>query len=345
MSSLMRFSICATYCTLSTEFGTVGLNTASPRKKCVPPAGPEAVEQGAHLMREEDGSFMEAIVLPGWLFVLLGHFGVGDELHGEILRHGTLRQQLRHDDQPHFAGIGHVILAAAGGKGQDGVLRAEGDAIKAQPVLFGDLLEEVGLLLAGRVRHDVVEVGGRNKAGGDLEDHIAALHREIDVGVLLDIVGVQVAVQRGELGTVGIAVIGGVAEDGGVFIQLAPALEVVIAVGIVAAPFAVILVFILLQVIGVVLRLQHGVIHIGTGHIQPRYGVGIVLFCSFQLLLAVHGGDNLADRLRLRRLGNGGVGIIPAAAGRTDGSAEQNGNNKGARNKTGVFFHKFPSLC
>ena len=85
---------------------------------------------------------------------------------------------------------------------------------------------------------------------------IAALHREIDVGVLLDIVGVQVAVQRGELWTVGIAVIGGVAEDSGVFIQLAPALEVVIAVGIVAAPFAVILVFILLQVIGVVLRLR-----------------------------------------------------------------------------------------
>ena len=42
--------------------------------KCVPPAGPEAVEQGAQLMREEDGNFMEAIVLPGWLFVLFRAF-------------------------------------------------------------------------------------------------------------------------------------------------------------------------------------------------------------------------------------------------------------------------------
>ena len=146
-----------------------------------------------------------------------------------------------------------------------------------------------------------------------------------------------------ELGPVRVAVAGGVTEDDGIPVQLAPAAQMVVTVGVVAAPFAVVPVLVLLQVVSVVLRLQHGVIHIGAGHVQPRYGVGIVLFCGFQLLLAVHGGNDLADRLRLRRLGNGGVGIILAAAGRADGGAEQKGNNKGARNKTGVFFHISPS--
>lgn len=55
--------------------------------------------------------------------------------YGEVLRYSTLRQQLRHEDEPLIAGIVLIVLPAAGGKGQHGALLTEGYTVKFQPVL------------------------------------------------------------------------------------------------------------------------------------------------------------------------------------------------------------------
>lgn len=88
--------------------------------------------------------------------------------YGEVLRYSTLRQQLRHEDEPLIAGIVLIVLPAAGGKGQHGVLLTCG------------------------VGGDVIKVNIRDEAGRDLEDHIIAFHREVDIRVLLHIVRIGI---------------------------------------------------------------------------------------------------------------------------------------------------------
>ena len=112
--------------------------------------------------------------------------------------------------------------------------------------------------------------------------------------MLLYKVCVHITVELGEPHTVRVAVAGGVAENGGVFVQLIPAADFVFTMGIPAAPHGILTVFIQLQVIAVVLRLHHGVVHLRAGNIQPRHGVGILRSGFRQLCLPVHRGDNFA---------------------------------------------------
>ena len=112
--------------------------------------------------------------------------------------------------------------------------------------------------------------------------------------MLLCEVCVHIAVELGEPHTVRVAVAGGVAENGGVFVQLIPAADFVFTMGILAAPHGILTVFIQLQVIAVVLRLHHGIVYLRTGNIQPCHGVGILRSGFRQLCLPVHRGDNFA---------------------------------------------------
>ena len=112
--------------------------------------------------------------------------------------------------------------------------------------------------------------------------------------MLLYKVCVHITVELGEPHTVRVAVAGGVAENGGVFVQLIPAADFVFTMGIIAAPHGILTVFIQLQVIAVVLRLHHGIVNLCTGNIQPCHGVGILRSGFRQLCLPVHRGDNFA---------------------------------------------------
>lgn len=67
-------------------------------------------------------------------FYKSGHFRIIHKRHSELLCSCALRQQLRHDHKPLVAGIGIVILPAAGGKGQDGIFLGESHAVKVKPV-------------------------------------------------------------------------------------------------------------------------------------------------------------------------------------------------------------------
>ena len=142
-----------------------------------------------------------------------------------------------------------------------------------------------------------------------------------------------------ELGTVRVAVAGRVTEDDGIPVQLAPAAQTVVTVGVVAAPFAVVPVLVLLQVVSVVLRLHNGVVHLGTGHIQPRHGVGVFLSCVLQLLLPVHGGDDLAGGLWLAHFGYAGIFLFLMASGGTDRRPHQHNGDEGAKQKSSDLFH------
>ena len=51
------------------------------------------------------------------VLVFLRHLRFWSKAHGEVLRYSTLRQQLRHEDEPLIAGIVLIVLPAAGGKG------------------------------------------------------------------------------------------------------------------------------------------------------------------------------------------------------------------------------------
>jgi len=62
--------------------------------------------------------------------------------------------------------------------------------------------------------------------------------------MLLYKVCVHITVELGEPHTVRVAVAGGVAENGGVFVQLIPAADFVFTMGIIAAPHGVLTVFI-----------------------------------------------------------------------------------------------------
>ena len=112
--------------------------------------------------------------------------------------------------------------------------------------------------------------------------------------MLLYKVCVHITVELGEPHTVRVAVAGGVAENGGVFVQLIPAADFVFTMGILAAPHGILTVFIQLQVIAVVLRLHHGIVNLCTGNIQPRHGVEVLRPGFRQLCLPVHRGDNFA---------------------------------------------------
>ena len=126
------------------------------------------------------------------VLVFLRHLRFWSKAHGEVLRYSTLRQKLRHEDEPLVAGIVLIVLPAAGGKGQHGVLLTEGYAVKFQPVLLCHLLKEVCQLLTRGVGSDVIKVNIRDEAGRDLEDHIIAFHREVDIRVLLHIVRIGI---------------------------------------------------------------------------------------------------------------------------------------------------------
>ena len=102
------------------------------------------------------------------VLVFLRHLRFWSKAHGEVLRYSTLRQQLRHEDEPLIAGIVLIVLPAAGGKGQHGVLLTCG------------------------VGSAVIKVNIRDEAGRDLEDHIIAFHREVDIRVLLHIVRIGI---------------------------------------------------------------------------------------------------------------------------------------------------------
>ena len=51
------------------------------------------------------------------VLVFLRHLRFWSKAHGEVLRYSTLRQQLRHEDEPLIAGIVLIVLPAAGGNG------------------------------------------------------------------------------------------------------------------------------------------------------------------------------------------------------------------------------------
>ena len=100
-----------------------------------------------------------------------------------------------------------------------------------------------------------------------------------------------VAVQFGKPQAVRVAVAGGMAIDDGVSIQCVPSAEMVPAVGIVAAPCAVLPQLVPVEVKAVVLRLHHRVVHLRAGDTQPRHGVGVFAFGVGKLRLPVDGGN------------------------------------------------------
>lgn len=73
-----------------------------------------------------------------------------------------------------------------------GVLLTEGYTVKFQSVLLCHLRKEVCQLLTCGVGSDVIKVNIRDEAGRDLEDHIIAFHREVDIRVLLHIVRIGI---------------------------------------------------------------------------------------------------------------------------------------------------------
>ena len=119
--------------------------------------------------------------ITNYMIMFLGHLRIGGEMYTKILRYCALRQQFRHDHKPLVTGIFHVVLPTAGGKGQDGVLLAEGYAVKRQLVLFHHLLKEVCQLLACGVGRNVVKLNVCDQASCDPEDHILPIHGEVNV--------------------------------------------------------------------------------------------------------------------------------------------------------------------
>ena len=97
-----------------------------------------------------------------FLFVL-GHFRIIHKRHAKLLCGCALRQQLRHDHQPLVAGIGIVILPAAGGKGQDGIFLGEGHTVKIQPVFPRNRLKEAGQIISRGIRRNIVKANIRDE--------------------------------------------------------------------------------------------------------------------------------------------------------------------------------------
>ena len=97
-----------------------------------------------------------------FLFVL-GHFRIIHKGYAELLRGRPLRQQLCHDHKPLIAGVGLVILPAAGGKGQDGIFLGEGHTVKIQPVFPCNRLKEAGEVISRGVRRNIVKANIRDE--------------------------------------------------------------------------------------------------------------------------------------------------------------------------------------
>lgn len=86
-----------------------------------------------------------------------GHFRLLHRLDGKCLFRGTLRQQLRHEDEPLVAGIVLIVLPAAGGEGQDGIFLGEGHAIKVKPVFPRNRLKEAGQIISRGIGCNIVK--------------------------------------------------------------------------------------------------------------------------------------------------------------------------------------------
>lgn len=153
---------------------------------------------------------------------------------------------------------------------------------------------------------EVIKVNIRDEAGRDLEDHVLALHREVDIRVLLHIVRIHIPMELRELGPVRVTVTGRVTEDDGIPVQLAPAAQTVVTVGVVAAPFAVVPVLV---------------------------------------LLPFHGGDDLAGGLWLGRFGYAGIFLFLMTSGGTDRRPHQHNGDKDAKQKSSDLFHSVFSFC
>ena len=129
--------------------------------------------------------------------------------------------------------------------------------------------------------------------------------------MLLHKIRVHIAIELGKLRAIRIAVAGGMTEYRGVFVHLISAGDLVFAMGVIAAPRGIFAIFIQFQVIAVVLRLHDRIINFRAGNIQPRHGIGILLFRFRQLRLSVLRGNDLPHgdrgRLRLRRGGRRGI--------------------------------------
>ena len=96
-------------------------------------------------------------------FYKSGHFRIIHKGYAEILCGCALRQQLRHDHEPLVAGIGLVILPAAGGKGQDGIFLGEGHTVKIQPVFPRNRLKEAGQIISRGIRRNIVKANIRDE--------------------------------------------------------------------------------------------------------------------------------------------------------------------------------------
>ena len=96
-------------------------------------------------------------------FYKSGHFRIIHKRYAELLCGCALRQQLRHDHQPLVAGIGLVILPAAGGEGQNGIFLGEGHAIKVKPVFPRNRLKEAGQVISRGIRCNIVKTNIRDE--------------------------------------------------------------------------------------------------------------------------------------------------------------------------------------
>ena len=94
---------------------------------------------------------------------LSGQFGILRKGHCELLRRSALRQQLCHDHKPLIAAVGLVILSAAGGEGQYGILLGEGHAVKIQPVFPCNRLKEAGELISRGIGRNIVKANIRDE--------------------------------------------------------------------------------------------------------------------------------------------------------------------------------------
>ena len=111
--------------TLVQEFKLPYQGVFRPQKR--PPAEP-----GVAFCRQYGSSGTLQNVPPLFIPHRLRHFRIIHKGYAELLCSYALRQQLRHDHQPLVAGIGIVVLPAAGGKGQDGIFLGEGHTVKIQ---------------------------------------------------------------------------------------------------------------------------------------------------------------------------------------------------------------------
>ena len=74
-------------------------------------------------------------------------------------------------------------------------------------------------------------------------------------------------------------------------------------------------------------------------YIQPCHGIGVILLGGLQLLLPVHGGDDLAGGLWLGHFGYAGIFLFLMASGGTDRRPHQHNGDEGAKQKSSDLFH------